>query len=89
MQELYVLRQECDPAHESSEIRVQHVQQMAKQCAADTQATRVFWMDFSQRLPHQQSDLGRITMIVLEACWARDPPQQVLGLKARLLVNVM
>lgn len=26
-------------------------------------------------------------MFVLEACWARDPPREVLGLRAQILVK--
>ena len=40
MQELYAVAQECDPSHESSEIRVQQVQQAAEKCAADTKVAQ-------------------------------------------------
>lgn len=37
MQELYMIGQECDLAHKSSEIRVEQVQQVVEQCVADNQ----------------------------------------------------
>jgi len=35
-----------------------------------------------QRSLHQNSDSRRVMMFMLEVCWARDPPREVLGLKA-------
>ncbi len=75
MQGTYALRQEGALDNDASEIRAQLIQWTVEACVCRCkQSAKV--IEWTPREDHctSRSDLGRVTMIVLGAYWAVDPP---------------